>query len=89
MKVEISMPSDFLDVWGVEEADFPSRLKLELALHLYASRQVSLGRAAELSGVPRMTFEKAVAERRILRNYSMEDLEQDLAVAEDSTKIIN
>ncbi len=49
-----------------------------LAIYYYAQHLVSLGKAAEVSGLPRGEYEALLAERRIERNYSVADLEADL-----------
>lgn len=78
MKVVIEIP----DGLGLSLADSPDalrqRIALDLAVYYYAERLVSMGKAAELSGLPRGDFESALAERQIERNYSVEGLEADL-----------
>jgi len=59
-------------------------LQLEFALQLYASRQMSVGRAAEVSGLSRAEFEKALVDSGIVRHYSASDLEADLKWASGS-----
>lgn len=78
MKVEVELPDDIAASWGIEPKDAHRRLQLELALHLYASGCVSIGRAAEISGISRREFENAVNSSGIVRNYSIEDLDRDL-----------
>lgn len=51
---------------------------LDNAVSLYASGQISIGKAAELSGLSRGEFETVLSDRSIERNYSKEDLEHDL-----------
>jgi predicted HTH domain antitoxin len=54
---------------------------LEVAVSYYAQGFVSMGKATELSRLSRWAFEAALADRKIERNYSKEDLEADLARA--------
>ncbi|MCC5807313.1 MAG: UPF0175 family protein [Opitutales bacterium] len=79
MKIELEVPDNLLAEWGSKPDSVRDRLQLELALHLYASRKVSAGSAAEIAGISRGTFEEALKASGIERSYSMADLESDLA----------
>lgn len=78
MNVVLEIP----DGLGHALADSPDalrhRIALDLAVYYYAERLVSLGKAAELSGLSRGEFEAVLAERSVERNYSPENLEADL-----------
>ena len=78
MNVVVEIP----DGLGQALADSPDALRrrvaLDLAVYYYAEHLVSIGKATELSGLTRGEFESVLAERKIERNYSMEDLEADL-----------
>ena len=54
-------------------------LRLELACALYARGRVSAVSGADLSGVDLLTFQAALHEREIPRQYSAEDLDEDIA----------
>jgi predicted HTH domain antitoxin len=54
-------------------------LRLELACALYARGRVSAVSGADLSGVDLLTFQEALCEREIPRQYSVEDLDDDIA----------
>ena len=54
-------------------------LRLELACALYARGRVSAVSGADLSGVDLLTFQEALCEREIPRQYSVEDLDDDVA----------
>ena len=56
--------------------------RIELACGLYAGRQVSLGRAARIAGIPYIAFMHELGKRGICMNYTKEDLEHDFAMAE-------
>ena len=58
------------------------RLKLEAAAGLYASGDITLGRAALLAGVSQTEFLHELGKRGICLNYSLEDLEHDLNMVE-------
>ncbi len=54
---------------------------LDLALSKYIKREVSLGRAAEISRLPLADFMLKAADTRITMNYSVEELEKDFKTA--------
>jgi predicted HTH domain antitoxin len=84
MNVVVEIPEEL----GRELADSPAalgrRVALDLAIYYYAQHLVSLGKAAELSGLPRGEFEALLAERGIERNYSVADLDADLQWAKSA-----
>jgi len=58
-------------------------LRLELALDLFKSDEVSLGRAAEIAGLDRWQFEEVLSERGIpivIEADSAEAMDKDLAL---------
>jgi predicted HTH domain antitoxin len=60
----------------------PAQVRLELAVGLYAGRQVSLGRAARIAGVPYASFMQEIGRRGLCVSYSVEDAEHDMRMAE-------
>lgn len=61
---------------GLEEA------RLARAIDAYRRGEVSLGRAAEMAGVPVTVLLDELREAGVLRSYGVDDLERDLAWAE-------
>jgi len=57
------------------------RLRVELALALYAQEILSFGKAAELAELTRFAFADVTGERTIPRFYTEQDLAQDLDYA--------
>lgn len=53
-------------------------LRLELACALYARARIGAAVGAELAGVDLLTFQAALREREIPRQYSLEDLDEDM-----------
>lgn len=53
--------------------------KVELAVHLYSQRRLSLGKARELAGMSLWTFRQLLAARQIPAHYDEDDLLADLA----------
>jgi predicted HTH domain antitoxin len=60
----------------------PAQARLELAVGLYAGRHVSLGRAARIAGVPYTAFMHEIGHRGLCINYTVEDAEHDMRMAE-------
>lgn len=58
--------------------------RLERALDAYRRREVSLGRASEMAGVPLTVFLDDLRRAGILRDYDTEELRRDLEWAEHS-----
>lgn len=55
--------------------------RLEQGLEAYRRREVSLGRASELAGVPITVFLDELKRAGILRNYDVHELRRDLVWA--------
>lgn len=85
MNVTLTLPDAVLDAASVPLERAESELLRELAVGLYTRGGVSAGKAAEIGGMKRLEFERLLCERSIVRNYSMEDLEHDLAWANAAT----
>jgi predicted HTH domain antitoxin len=60
----------------------PARVRLELAIGLYAGRQVSLRRAASIAGVTYVDFMHALGSRGLCINYTVEDAEHDMKMVD-------
>jgi predicted HTH domain antitoxin len=78
MATDVKIPADILEAAGLTEAD----CLIELAVHLYAERRVTIGQALRLSRLSRPDFEKELA-RRDISLYSVEDLENDVAALKE------
>jgi len=53
-------------------------LKVDFAIFLYKSDILSLGKAAELLNISKLEFQKALKERKIPINYTIQDVDQDV-----------
>jgi predicted HTH domain antitoxin len=60
----------------------PAQARLELAVGLYAGRQISLGRGARIAGMPYASFLHEIGHRGLCVNYTVEDAEHDMRMAE-------
>jgi predicted HTH domain antitoxin len=78
MNVFVEIPDDLCRSLAETPEVLGQRIALDLAVYYYEKHLISLGKATELSRLPRGEFEAVLAERGIERNYSMEDLEADL-----------
>ncbi|MFQ5686049.1 MAG: UPF0175 family protein [Candidatus Scalindua sp.] len=56
----------------------PNDIKIELAVHLYETRRLSIGKAKSLAGVSLWEFQNILASRKIPVNYDIEDYKEDI-----------
>lgn len=56
----------------------PSDLKVEMAVHLYLQRRLSVGKARELADMTLWEFRQLLASRRIPPHYDEADLGADV-----------
>lgn len=68
--MQIELPKE----WQVSD----EQVRVDLSVGLYTSRTISLARAAKLSGLSRVDFQRILAERRIPVSYDTQDLQQDV-----------
>ena len=52
-------------------------LKIDVAVGLYASRRISLGKAARIAGMSSLNFQKYLGSLQIPLHYNQADWEQD------------
>jgi predicted HTH domain antitoxin len=81
MSITLDIPNNIHEALRVTPAEAERRLKLELAVALYAQNVLSLGKAAELAGLSRLDLNDLLAERGIPMHYGQQDLAEDLAYA--------
>ena len=63
MGMTLNIPDSVLQGLRIPEGEIARRLRTELAIALYAQGALSLGKAAELAEMNRMTFGEMVGER--------------------------
>lgn len=56
----------------------PDEAKVELAVHLYGQRRLSIGKARELAGMSLWAFRQLLASRLISPHYDEADLLEDV-----------
>lgn len=63
------------------------QVKIALAIHLFMEGMISIGKAAELAGEPKIEFEWLLSEMgRAIARYDLADLEQDLRVITEAER---
>jgi predicted HTH domain antitoxin len=81
MQLTIEVPDEIQQAMRVPEPERRSRLRIELASALYEREILSLGKAAELSGLSQFHFGQALKNRGIARHYTDADIAEDLGYA--------
>lgn len=74
----VTFPDGLLESTKLTEAE----LLTELALTLFQRERLTLGQAAELSGLPQLDFQRVLASRRIPVHYGFEEMQQDLRLVQ-------
>ncbi|RLG99265.1 UPF0175 family protein [Candidatus Bathyarchaeota archaeon] len=80
----ISIPEDVLTALKIPKRDVEKVLKEELALALYQSGIISLGKARKLAEMSKWEFIEELGKRKIERHYTEKELEEDLAFAKSN-----
>ena len=63
---------------AVEQSLTPEAAALHLAIGLFVSDEVSLGRAAEVAGIPVVEMMRELARRKISLHYGIDEFREDL-----------
>ena len=63
---------------AVEQSLTPEAAALHLAIGLFVSDEVSLGRAAEVAGIPVVAMMRELARRKISLHYGIDEFREDL-----------
>jgi predicted HTH domain antitoxin len=76
--ISIDLPSDILIALNETEAELKKRIKTSLAIRLYELQKLTIGKAAQLSGLSRFEFETLLAENEIsISNLTISDVMDD------------
>lgn len=77
--ISIDFPNDIFLALNESETDLKKRIKLTLAIELYKSQKLTIGKAAQLSGMTRLDFEKELSKNKIsISNLTEEDVLGDI-----------
>ena len=79
MSVTLQIPDEVSQAMRLPPLELERRLRLELAISLYAQHLLSLGKAAELAGLERWQLNAVLAERKVPMHYTESELAEDLA----------
>ena len=80
----MEIPDQVFEAMRLPRPEVEARLRLELAVSLYAQHVLGLGKAAELAGISRWELNQHLAKRSVPMHYAEEDLHEDLAYARSS-----
>jgi predicted HTH domain antitoxin len=81
MSITLDIPESIVSSLQVPEGEAEARVRMELAITLYAQGLLSFGKAADLAQSSRILFADLVTARGIPRHYGAEELAEDLAYA--------
>jgi len=81
MTFRVEIPESIASSLRLPAPEVTSRLRVELALALYAQGILPFGKASELAELSRIAFGELVTQRDIPRHFTDEELAQDLAYA--------
>ncbi len=71
---DLIVPREFLESAKMSEDE----MRIDLAVHLYATRRLSMGKARKLAGLDLISFQSEMAKREVCINYGVDDLHEDL-----------
>ncbi len=77
--VKLQIPQDVFIALNVNENELIYNLKLNYAIELYRTGKLTIGKAAQLAGVKRYTFECMLADRKIpVSNITLQEINNDV-----------
>lgn len=77
--LEIQYPENWPDVTQLSSAEFEQDLKMALASKLFELGRLSSGQAAELAGIPRVTFLKDLSRFQVSAlSWNADELDQEI-----------
>jgi predicted HTH domain antitoxin len=63
--INIDLPADILLTLNESEEELKKRIKISLAIQLYAQQKVTIGKAAQIAELPHLQFETLLSEHNI------------------------
>lgn len=77
--ITVDFPSDILLALNATEAELKQNIKTSLAMRLYHLQKLTIGKAAQLSGLSRFEFETLLSENEIpISNLTLDDVMGDM-----------
>jgi len=78
MKLALEIPGEVLNAVRLPPKEIEREFRKELALALYQRGALSLGKARLLTQMTYWEFEELLGQRKVLRQYTDVDLEEDI-----------
>ena len=75
MTADLIIPKEVLQAAKIS----PAELKIDIAVHLYEQKKLSMGQAKRLAGLNQLEFQKEMAKRNVYVHFTIEDVKNDLA----------
>lgn len=75
--VSVEIPAELVSAAGLDTSNLSAETAAILSLWLYRADKVSLGRAAELCGMPVERFMEFAAQHNVPLHYDARDLDED------------
>ena len=77
--ISIDFPSDIFLALNETENEIKQRIKTSLAIRLYKLEKLTIGKAAQVSGLSRLQFETLLSENEIpISNLTIDDVISDI-----------
>lgn len=77
--ISVDFPNDILLALNESENDLKKRIKIILAIQLYILQKLTIGKAAQLSGLSRLEFENELSKNKIpISNLTEKDILNDI-----------
>jgi predicted HTH domain antitoxin len=81
MMMQLNIPDSIVKSIRLPENRIESELLKELAVALYAQEMLSFAQARELAKMGHYEFGQLLGERKVIRHYGKEELQEDLNYA--------
>lgn len=81
--VIIDIPENIVLSAKIPRKNFEQEIRKELALQLYREGIITYANARRLSNLSKVDFHFLLGERKIPRQYDLQDFERDVAVVND------
>ncbi len=78
MHVTMDIPEDLVLAIRLPEEEIEERLMVELAIRLYRKKLLNFGKARKLANMTYWDFYELLGQEGVLRNYDVQELEEDL-----------
>lgn len=77
--ISIDFPNDILLALNESENDLKERIKISLAIQLYKLEKLTIGKAAQLSGLSRLEFENELSKNKVpISHLAEKDILSDI-----------